>query len=347
MGMRPHALLRRHLVCILLGVLAALPGVLIGKIAWQADDPAWRQAVRVYGGDAPAPRILLLGDSVIFTAGSCDQDRRGLGEFIAARLGEPVQTLAHPAHTPLVQQAQIRFLAHARQRPEFLLIPLNLRWLSVHWGDNPDYQFTQRRLWLALVDGDWPPFSTWPAILRTTFGDQAESARRSWEKRRVQSDWGEPLGTVGELERDLPARNLDCAAAPPDPIEARQMRRQYTYHYATPPRHLAEMLDAVAQLRQRAQVLGLQPIFYFTPIDYEAIRRDGDPRVLAALEHRKTLLRTAIGDAGIPVFDFSQRLGHAHFIDRRYACEHLGEHGRQALAEMIAHELERLRSTAR
>lgn len=328
----------RYLALVAALSIPLIVAAMLGKLAWQTDDPSYRATQHAYR-NPPAPRILLLGDSVIFTAGPCDRDKRSVGEFLAETLGEPVQTLAHPANTPLVFTEQLRFLTNSPTRPEILIVPLNLRWLSVHWGDNPAYRFTLRRTWLTLADGALPAVAQWPSLVHQLLGAGHPQQVLAWQQREVTTDWGQPLGKVIALEQGQPNRDLDCAAAPPLNEESKLLAAQYAYHYASPPQNPAELIAALPALHRRANALGLRVLYYLTPIDAEAIALHGDPRIHAALERRKAQLRDTLSSLGAQLLDLSETLPHQRFIDRRYACEHLDDIGRKQLAQTLAKHL--------
>jgi hypothetical protein len=230
-------------------------------------------------------RVVLIGDSVVQTVASGEDDQRNLGTMLEAELGGGVLLQAQAASGAELHRAWLHYLRGGRVDPHAVVIGVNPRAFSPHWDRNPGWLFHQEA---AIMTH--PVFARCASVLEWEWGRPTGDEFAATPV-FVQE---EQVGTLAALER------TDLGYEPADDVARARYLVRYGSDYARS-RHLEDLEGLVDE----ANAQPFPVILYLTPIDVDAIRERLDPSRLAAVEHNLELLRATIRRSRWPTVDAS------------------------------------------
>jgi hypothetical protein len=301
---------------------ALMSTVLALQVAIVAALPVAAELQEVRALAASRIDVVFLGDSSVYA------DRRSrfsTGDLLQTRVPERrVGTIAHAAYHTGVYSAYARSMETLAYRPRYVVVPITLRSFSVSWDRRPDYRFESTIFMLehsnlvgrALVR----PLQVFKAF------DPPAGANAEYDALTAY-DGDVAIGTMKELSgpdyahvTEEHSRNIVAAS----------------YMYALEPDH--RKVVKLAELTSRLRAAQIEPIFYVTPVDYEAcgrlLGRRFDARIAANVE----VLRRVLAAQQVSLMDLSHLLESELFNwrDELYPNEHVIEEGRRRIAAELA-----------
>jgi len=279
-------------------------------------------------GSAPAPKILLLGDSVARRVAIDDACRTPLDEMVAAAAPVGVCRISASAFHSQVYCLLCSCLQRLPYRPDVVVVPVNLRSFSPAWDLHPEYQF----LWETAVLDAYaqgractlsPPEVT--AVAHAIF--RAAAIHFADGTVRTHGDF------------------LDCIAAKPPQSDAQawaeRLKAVFTLHYMHPLRSEHRKLRYFGTMIKTLRRLGIACAMYISPINHRAGIRFAGPsfeaqvrRNIACVSQFMTAYGVQTpalgGDASL--VDLAFAFGEEAFFTPYNATEHLRHEARRSLA---------------
>ena len=292
-----------------------------------APFPALASLIRHYDGSGNGPRILVFGDSVMQRVSRSDTDQRNLGEMIAAALGGEPLALSYSAFHPGIYRHLSRVVAQLPNRPELVILPVNLRCFSPQWDRHPAWQFEKQiatiEEWLSTPDRPIPPIED----IRETpgFFDAYDAVEVDCALSDLRT-----IGAFRALVRSRPAIEDETA---------HRAREIFIFHYGhrliPEHRRLRSLQEAIGCFN----AAGCRVFVYATPINIDACERLAGPELRSTLRRNIAVLRSAIGDTAY-FQDWSEAFPGDAFFHEDLATEHLNQTGRTDLAVRIARQVQ-------
>lgn len=291
-----------------------------------------QRLVNWYDSERAAPQILLLGDSVMERVSKFDTDKRNLDRLVQKEFEGKYRLacLSHSAYHTKAYHSLLEVLRTTRQKPDLVILPINMRSFSPQWDFEPSWQFEQE---IKLVnDYILSPSKTIPML------DKPVIASNLYE----EFDAIEVNYPLTELNRICQFR-LVINGKPQTQEQFRYRKEQiFIFHYlhSLSPKHpkLHSLLEAVRLLQE----LKINLLIYVTPINYQAGERYVAPVFTELLKKNIQVIQEAIfpflGNT-IIFSDLSASLSSNKFFNMDEATEHLNQHGRAELAALISHAM--------
>jgi hypothetical protein len=250
--------------------------------------------------------------------------------MVVAALPTRCIAFSAPSYTPVHFADYARVLAAMPRRPRVVIVPFNIRCLSLQWYANPKYQNLDHRA--AIKRFLEHPGGPVPSLGDTGPGSPDGPDARAVERFRalsVSSAFTRAV-TVAALEdrRETPPHSGADAHARAGDLLA--------YHYGLdmPPTHvcLGALTDLVAVLNE----INVRVLIYATPVNVGLGVRIHGEEFLKMLRAKVATARVAAGLGGALSFvDFHDLCSPADFLHPDYVVEHLNENGRRRLTRAI------------
>jgi hypothetical protein len=144
----------------------------------------------------------------------------------------------------------------------------------------------------------------------------------------VVYDGNEALGRIKDFLFDDP---------PGEPVPLSRVRDAVAVRCFGP--MLPSKLEALVEFARICKQEGIRPIFYWTPLDYEAHEALHPDKFYQRIEASKAIVNRLLGDIGYVPEDWSYELRSEYFAYEDYPNEHLGFEGRKWLAVQLARKI--------
>jgi hypothetical protein len=303
--------------------------------------PQLVELMRMFNAEEEAPEILYLGDSVLLRISRDDQDQRKLGEMVEDNLVGKLRAgcIFESAYHVRVYYQLLRAVATMRQRPELVILPINVRCFSPQWDLSPRFQFKQEIQALEQ-------YITNP---RRPVGEVDRVCRQmpdyeSFDATPVTYPLS-PLTHLGHFR-------LIKQCPPEYTAEQKRFRLQqiFIFHYTHPllPSHpkLAVLNDILQFLADQ----GIAVVTYVTPINYQAGESYVGKEFLKIYEANvkivADLIAPHLATGRASYSDYSTLLGSEYFFNEDNATEHLNQEGRRILSGKITEAVLQLRAAS-
>jgi hypothetical protein len=277
--------------------------------------------------------ILYLGDSVVERISWHDTDKRTLDRMVADGLsdGKKLLCIAQAAYHFRLYFHLLEVLRSMRNKPELVILPLNMRCFSPQWDLNPAWQFEEEIQALR----EYPITKRIPAIR-----GNADALIYSETERNLALDL--PFTELKHLGQFLDIiKNI-----PSDPEGKFHRRKQiYILHYLNTLNrnhrrfeYLGKILDLLNELKVRA-------LLYITPINYEGGVRHVGNGFIKIIRSNAAVVRDFIcpylENGWVRFLDLQEYLPSDDFFHADELTEHLNQSGRMKLAQALVHEIEK------
>jgi len=271
--------------------------------------------------------IVYLGDSSVSRIAPTDKTRlttSGILERLARPYGVVDVNGAH--YQPGLYQSYCRYLIRQENKPQFVIIPINLRVFCAEWSMNPVYRYEEIKMILAINDTFWEKFH------RPLFVFKAAKQKASAiDYDRAKFFRGiEYAGRLRDLE--YPPRGETPS------VEAFRQMLTMRYLSALSSRH-----PWLKSLQKSADMLieaGITPIFYISPVDVQTGEEHFGQEFSAGIARNVSVLRTSLKKEGAYFLDLSRTLRTRDFSwtedGSSYMNGHLKFEGRMFVAQSIA-----------
>lgn len=279
-----------------------------------------------------SPEVLFLGDSVVERISWGDSNRLSLGQMLERELGQSrLGTISRSGYNPIVFYHLILALGRLKRKPRVLVLPVNMRCFSPQWDLNPLWQFTREIEVLKR-------FTRGRASDLGLGADPEEDPVLFERFDAAEVDYpGTPYRRIGEFRSRILQKPVTVEET------AFRLRQIFIFHYLYPLDYGHRKLVFLRQAAKEIVAMGIQPFFYFTPINYQAGSRHVGELFLDRFQKNKAVVTAAVDLAsGLFRKDYSLSLGSEFFFTDDNATEHLNDAGRETLCRWIAAETQNL-----
>lgn len=271
--------------------------------------------------------IIYFGDSTIYTLGEGDKDERTTAGMVKDMTPcYSLGSITHAAYHMDLYLEFCRYITRQKNRPYFIIIPINMRSFSPEWDRRPQYQFEIEKIILRggllkqLVLAFYKPLCVFKYNFSTI-------SRKEFLNTPVFNG-SQQMGMVRDFNNKsyltYSENNLKNSII-------------YFYMYTLNREHrkVKSMVEAATILTQN----NITAIFYITPIDHETGEKYFPGQFLKRLRHNTQLICSLLEAEGVEVLDLSIDLTSKYFRWVRYPNEYLRQTGRKYVAEKISHIL--------
>lgn len=272
--------------------------------------------------------IIYFGDSTINWASPSDISQESMSGLLQRLLPHVrVAKLTHASYQPDVYAAFAEYIARKGYNPRFVIIPVNLRSFSPEWDRQPLWQFEKEKLTLAMKDTWMMKFYRPLAVFK--FFDPAIS-RFDYDQTPVFID-GKFAGRVRDYD------NPDYREISEEKMKKKLIFR-YMYTLTARHRKVLSLVHAAAVFKSA----GIEPVFYITPVDIQAIERVLGPASVGRVANNVGVIRTALAGQNAQLLDLSTALPGGEFCwpadgdGPRYPNEHLKLRGRMLVVKSLS-----------
>ncbi|MBF5093541.1 hypothetical protein F1643_02605 [Azospirillum sp. INR13] len=307
------------------------------------DHDRLRQALRRAEPAAPRP-FLFLGDSTYERLGSADDDRRSLGRMILDRFDAedggraPVRIISYGAYNLRLFRHVLEAAEQAGWRPRTVTFVVSLRSFGPIWMGTPEWQWDGHARWLAAFAAGRDPMAVGD-------GDAgAETDLPSDLPARQAAFLASGLDTLGPIPGVVSKTVADFQALLEDKSEEARVRRLTEVFAVYHGFAIADGHPLLAELRRAADAaarLGAEVHGYIPPVNLEAGTRYLGEGLRRQVRANVAAVRTALGSGldtgGFRLHDCSEMFPAALFLRPEQPTEHLNDHGRRKLAELLVH----------
>lgn len=288
-----------------------------------------------YNGSNKAPEVLFLGDSVAERVSWNDVDKRTLSNMLSVKLKgiSDIAAISYGGFTLKVFYYFLLGLEKMKCKPQFVVLPINMRNFSPQWDLEPQWQFTTV---IEQINTFLKSSSDVPSVHRIKTESLTPDAYNEFDS--VSVDYSlSSLDKIGQFRLLINST--------PDTEEQRKfrLRQIFIFHYTNilRPEHpkLFFLLEAIKILKR----MKIPFLAYITPLNIKA-------GVVFAGKSFSDILRVnvqtvldlinpyCVNGQGC-VENWSEYLGQEYFFHPDNATEHLNEMGRDILATWIADKI--------
>lgn len=213
-----------------------------------------------------------------------------------------IKAVASGAYNADIHYPFCKYMIKNDYRPEFLIVPVNMRSFSPEWDRNPNYQFEEERSWLAY---DSYLFRLFYRPLSVFKLNKREISQQDFENSPVY-DGGVEAGRVRDFINITRGNSDD------------NMKKKLVFYYM---QSLSEQCRKVQSLIKMARLLrrtDINVIFYITPVNYQICEKYLGSRATERLRENTQVVKTALEREGCEVMDLSVSL------DKKRSIGHIG-----------------------
>ncbi len=275
------------------------------------------------------PAVLFFGDSVAERTSRDDQDIRTLSEFVKANLEDKfeVASISYSAFNIKIFYYFIKALEKMKNRPQTVILPINMRSFSPQWDLEPSWQFSHEIDCINsfITDQEQTTFN----IERESISTEEYNAFDSLSVKYPLS----PLDKIGQFRLLINAK--------PATDEQRKFRLSqiFIFHYNYPlsiDHPKISFLEKALELLNR---MNISVFTYITPINIESgikyVGNEFSESIDSNIKVVKTVIKKHQAKGNISFIDCSKILTPDHFFHEDTLTEHLNEAGRKKLAALI------------
>lgn len=296
------------------------------QVAIVAVQPVGAELRDVRALPAGKVDVVLLGDSTVFADHGSRLSTADLHQTFVP--DHRVGMIAHASYHMAVYAAFARAMEEQAYRSRRLIVPINLRSFSVSWDSQPDYQFTATIFALEhsslLGRAVYHPLRVFKAF------DPAPDAHQRFDA--MPAGGGDVA--IGVMK--------DFSAPEYESPTIERSGRVIALHYMSPLLRTHRRVQQMVELASRLRAVGVEPLFYVTPVDYEECASVLGPSFDERLMANVDVLRAALAAQQVSVLDLSHLLESQFFNWRGelYPNEHVVEEGRRRIAARLAQRLQ-------
>jgi hypothetical protein len=289
--------------------------------------------VETYNQKVQPPAVFCMGDSVWERISRDDVDPRNVGQMLGDSLKHTTEIafISHSAYNLRIYLNFIKALAVMRNRPEYVVLPINLRSFSPQWFLNPLWQFERENQ--VLQDYCLDPEMDIPTIEPVV---EYPGIYKEFDETAVKFPLSE-YQAIREFRKQI-------ASVPVNDDDAYQRLRQiFIFHYMHPLVEEHLLLKCLDEALQKLSGMNIKTFVYITPINHQAGLRFCGKDFLTQVAANTTLIYEVINrhqtNGMNRYMDYGTLLDSEYFFNLDNATEHLNEYGRKFLVEKMKEEL--------
>ena len=294
--------------------------------------PELKFLIETYNQMAQPPAVFCMGDSVWKRLSREDVDSRNVGQMLGDSLKHitEIAFISHSAYNLRIYLNFIKALAVMRNRPKYVVLPINLRSFSPQWFLNPLWQFELENQ--VLQDYCFNPEMDIPVIEPVV---EYSGIYRKFDETTVKFPLSD-YQTIREFRKQI-------ASVPGNDDDAFQRLRQiFIFHYMHPLAEEHPLLKCLNEALQKISDMNIKTFVYITPINHQAGLRFCGEEFSTQVAINMGLIRAVINrhqsNGMIHYKNYGMLLGSEYFFNLDNATEHLNEHGRKILVENMKKE---------
>ena len=308
----------RYLLAFSLAFLVTTPLGLAVSSFRSADIGLVRKALATH-----SPSVFVLGNSVIDHSSKCDKDRRSIAALLGAATGRNVVDVSKGG-MQLPEYSDVVSLLATRQTVTALVVPLVPDMTDdAYWYRNEDIF---RHLGYSAAAFKLP----------SRLGDLWSTNKPVNLDNQDVIFEGKRYGTASDIQTRFMAKEKAANQCPEsDAVDADFFRLA---HWRQSSR-LGQGLRFAHELKKLDQLAKHHrwPVVYvLMPLNKAGFERAGDPAVAQKMRQAQQMMLIQLRHMGADYLDLSDTVPTANFVDRWCACGHLGDLGRQSVAQAIA-----------
>ena len=279
------------------------------------------------------PVIVYFNDSVGDYTPETDHNKRSVGELLGYYLKKPVVEINHGAYHLGVYEAFSDYIISNKYKPELVIIPINLRSLSMEWDTRPAYQFNNE---IKMLKNESPILLSLSYLFKRInrlFSDDKFSMyieyiynkEEKWENSPVFFDNMEK-GIVKDYIGSFPTN--DSAK-----------KSKYIFHYSYPLDNGHRKIANLKTIIKNYKSNNIPMFIYITPINYESGETYVGKNFTDITKKNIKIIKNAGNESGVKIHDLSYSLNQDYLAYPNEITEHLNETGRKFIAEYITREI--------
>ncbi|HNA89559.1 MAG TPA: hypothetical protein PK989_09650 [Anaerolineales bacterium] len=296
-----------------------------------APYPELKKLLSGYNSQRAAPEILYLGDSVVERVSWGDKDKRTLDVMVADRLRNQKRLLcvSHSAYHLKVYYYLLKVLSCTHQKPDLVILPLNIRSFAPQWDLNPNWQFNEE---IAALEEFLKDPSRIPVI-----SQNKEVIPFTEQEKGMGLDFPfTHLKRFGEFQEIINSN--------PTSDEEKTFRKKqiFIFHYLHPLSDSHPKLMFFPRIIGLCRELNIRLFIYVTPVNYQGGQRYVGKAFADLLSANVNVVRQKMEtnlDQALHFLDLSLALPSEAFFHADEASEHLNQYGRAQLTEILANEV--------
>lgn len=271
--------------------------------------------------------IIYFGDSTLAGTDKNETDMRSIGVMVEniSEYRTQVTEIDNQGHHLGIYEAFSEYVCRSWNKPEVVIVPINLRSFGPTWDTNPSHQFEKEIVTVRYNDnvlmGIWARFY----YLFTLNSEEIEAADVAWKDTIIYYK-NKPIGAVGCIEKR----------------EDWEEQFIYLYMYDLDPGH--RKLVSLDNLIRNYQKCGVDLVLYITPIDYQNGEAFMGAEFTKRVEQNKRIVLEIGERNNLAIADLSFALNSSDFIEGRIPSEHMNQGGRMYVAEELAKAIEQLKT---
>jgi hypothetical protein len=215
-----------------------------------------------------------------------------------------------------------RYIARSPNRPDTVIIPVNMRSFSPGWDRRSDWQFEEERFFLnyPLLRAFFKPLAIFKVVSTN------EITPEQYNQTPVYCDQ-QLVGTV---------REFDFMPTDPNAVTDEDIRKKFIFQYMYPLRPEHRKLRAMMDIVEVLDSAGVRLVLYITPLDMETGRKHLPERFPSRVGANIELVKSLLRDRNVEPLDLSRSVSAGNFSWTVYPNEHLDQHGRLFVADSLA-----------
>ncbi|HEX3794075.1 MAG TPA: hypothetical protein VHV57_06215 [Acidimicrobiales bacterium] len=269
--------------------------------------------------------VLYMGASESLFTSPDDVDPRPLPAMVADELAPELSTyaVAGAAHNPRLYKIYLDIVAESPVRP-LVILGMAIRLGVTAWSEHPEYSHDRPIHALEKIPSKRPPWRFRAYVPLATDAEFAAHDKRTYPT----MDGTRTIGDFRLALKDPVAHGL---------TEEQRLRLLYSFHHGSTDALSPKFLDSVTAIGARLRELGLPAVVYQMPVP---IVRATD--VMGQEIYDRTVANLKVMDdafiAGYGPIDIVQTgvlLKPGDYIDPDDGTEHVNEHGRRQMTDLI------------
>lgn len=206
--------------------------------------------------------VVFFGDSVLAHYGKCDKGKKPIYKIAEEKSSLSILNVDGRAYSPIIYDNYAQLLSNVKNKPKYVIIPINLRSFSSGWFNNPDFNFPIEREIINCLSNSHCNITK---ILLYRFGNREEISQAGQEEDGV----AHAAVVKNTANHKKVPDDLECR----DQSEINEYRDQLktafvnNYMYRLSSKH--KMFEYMDSLLNRLKAAGIETIVYVTPINIE------------------------------------------------------------------------------
>lgn len=300
-------------------------------------------------------KIIYMGDSVLNADHKNNSNPSSLVNLFEQRLSLDALEISGTAFTPYIYHRYLQIIKKYNKETNLIIIPINLRAFSSSWNRVPIYQFEQECSALSLINFNLDFMCIKEHIKNLLNAKRVDNKYDIFLNEKITSE-----GFLKDTKRRF-FKNIknNCYLSEKNnkqvvnckheedfqqivdylqhqlTVKQAMMAMRFNYHYAE---HINKENGSLLALREVVDIANnseFKILFYYTPLNLEAILRYSGKKVLNIIKNNIDTINNEIKGKNIYTLNLINILSENHF-DLDCACEHIDLEGKKKLVNHLS-----------